>query len=93
MSELIDKQVAIAEVEWAMSESISIARDDWRAIVEALKEVPPAQTEIIRCRDCKYSATFPFDSGADMPMKCLGIRYGGVYPYWYCEHAERRTDE
>ena len=50
------------------------------------------EPEIVRCKDCRYSDTFPLDSDADMPMKCLGIRYGGVYPYWYSEHAERRED-
>lgn len=53
---------------------------------------PELVGELIRCKDCKYSDIFPLDSDADMPMKCLGIRYGGVYPHWYCEHAERRED-
>ena len=59
---------------------------------EIIEEEPTAQPEIVRCKDCRYSDIFPLDSDADMPMKCLGIRYGGVYPYWYCEHAERRED-
>lgn len=56
-------------------------------------EAPPVEPEIIRCKDCKFGNTFPTESYAEMPMKCLGIRYGGVYPDWYCEHAERRTDK
>lgn len=50
------------------------------------------QTDIIRCKDCKYSDTFPENADNDMPLKCLGIRYGGVFPDWYCEHAERRKE-
>ena len=49
--------------------------------------------EVVRCGECKWSDTFPPDSDADMPLKCLGIRYGGVYPEWYCEHGERKGEE
>ena len=48
--------------------------------------------EVVRCKDCKYSDLFKDDeTETTMPMKCLGIRYGGVYPDWYCEHGERRS--
>lgn len=59
----------------------------------AIENLPSAQLEIIRCKDCVHSDTFPEDADNDTPLKCLGIRYGGVMPDWYCEHAERRTDE
>ncbi len=58
-----------------------------------IKQLPSAQSEIVRCVDCIYSDTFPKGADNNMPLKCLGIRYGGVMPDWYCEHAERRTDE
>ncbi len=45
MSDLISRVDAIIGVQWAMFESISITRDDWNAIVEALKELPSAQPE------------------------------------------------
>ena len=51
-----------------------------------------AQPEIVRCKDCLHSDTFPEGADNDMPLKCLDIRYGGAMPDWYCEHAERRTD-
>ena len=57
---------------------------------EMIKRWSSAQPEIIRCKDCKYSDTFPENADYDMPLKCLGIRYGGVFPDWYCEHAERK---
>lgn len=62
-------------------------------IVCTIAEQPTIEPELIRCKDCKHSDTFSSNSDADMPMKCLGIRYGGVYPDWYCEHSERREDE
>lgn len=49
--------------------------------------------ELIRCKDCKYSDTFS-DMTAEphSQLKCLGIRYGGVEPMWYCEHGERKDN-
>jgi len=49
--------------------------------------------ELIRCKDCRYSDTYPASGEIhEMPLKCLGIRYGGVMPDWYCEHAERKEE-
>lgn len=50
-------------------------------------------SELIRCKDCKYSDTFS-DMTAEphSQLKCLGIRYGGVEPMWYCEHGERKEE-
>ena len=49
--------------------------------------------EVVRCKDCVHSDIFHKGADNDMPLKCLGIRYGGVMPDWYCEHAERSSDE
>lgn len=48
---------------------------------------------VIRCKDCKYSDTFS-DMTAEphSQLKCLGIRYGGVEPMWYCEHGKRKEE-
>ena len=51
------------------------------------------KTELIRCEDCKYSDTFSdITAEPHSQLKCLGIRYGGVEPMWYCEHAERKEE-
>lgn len=49
--------------------------------------------EVVRCKDCRWSDTYSDMSAATVPLKCLGIRYGGVYPEWYCEHGERKGEE
>lgn len=67
------------------------SKETYTEVKAMLKALPSAQQEIIRCKDCKYSDTYPPDADNDMPLKCLGIRYGGVMPDWYCEHAERVT--
>lgn len=62
--------------------------------IQLLKEYDSAQSkvEVVRCGECKYSDTFPEVADSSMPLKCLNIRYGGVYPDWYCEHGQRRED-
>ena len=48
---------------------------------------------VILCRDCKHSDTFAPDcTESTFPLKCLSIRYGGVYPDWFCEHGEKREE-
>ena len=48
---------------------------------------------VILCRDCKHSDTFaPECTESTFPLKCLSIRYGGVYPDWFCEHGEKREE-
>jgi len=79
---------------------------DKASIISALEEVPPAQTEIIRCKDCKHRPTL---TGADghieqgfslefpdnvCPCQCEDCWYNW-YPSddFYCGRAERREDE
>lgn len=49
--------------------------------------------ELVMCKSCKYADTFSDAENTDFPLKCLGIRYGGVQPNWYCEHGERKNGE
>ena len=71
---------------------------DQKDAFKALNSLPSAQPTVdaipvIRCKDCKYSDTFS-DMTAEphSQLKCLGIRYGGVEPMWYCEHGERKEE-
>lgn len=46
---------------------------------------------VVLCKDCKHSDTFPVcGEPYSFPLKCLSIRYGGVFEDWFCEHGERR---
>lgn len=56
--------------------------------------IPAADVRpVVLCRDCKHSDTFvPDCTEATFPLKCLSIRYGGVYPNWFCEHGEKREE-
>lgn len=59
MSDLIARQKAIEflgeepEV-WCGDTAEYAVREQWRADVSAIKAVPPAEQEIIRCKDCKH---------------------------------------
>ena len=61
---------------------------------EAVKAIPAADVvEVVWCRKCKYSDTFSDEcEPTEFPLKCLSIRYGGVYQDWFCEHGRRRED-
>ena len=91
MSDPIDRQTAIEA--FSNCELTPDGGIDANYAIDILKQLPPAQPEIIRCKDCVHSDTFQEGAGNDMPLKCLDICYGGVMPDWYCEHAERRPNE
>ena len=64
-------------------------------IAKELSKLPAADVrEVVLCGDCKHSDTFvPDCTEATFPLKCLSIRYGGVYPNWFCEHGEKREEQ
>ena len=68
--------------------------DGMALYAEYIKQLPEADVvEVVRCKDCKYSDTFSDEcEPTEFPLKCLSIRYGGVYQDWFCEHGRRRED-
>lgn len=62
------------------------------AIAKRILSIPAADVRpVVFCKDCIHSDTFSSDNiEATFPLKCLFIRYGGVYPDWFCEHGEKR---
>lgn len=78
MGDLISRQAAIDAIFGRSHEIIKMR----------IGNLPSAQPEIIRCRDCKHYD--PYDSRK--AFCCLeGI--DGCYPDDFCSYAERRTDE
>ena len=59
-------------------DSLDIARDDWKGIIEYIDELPSVQPEIIRCKDCKY-----YKYGI-----CMKIGVNKSF-YGFCDWAER----
>lgn len=66
-----------------------------KGITKSIFCLPAADVRpVVMCKDCKHSDTFAPDcTEATFPLKCLSIRYGGVYPDWFCEHGEKREAE
>ena len=94
MDELISKKAVIEAIEKARANvGHNLERSIGKSIIEILDEVgrdvdrlPSAQTEIIRCKDCKYNAT---------SKKCLNPDSFFLVPTDddFCSLAERREVE
>ena len=76
--DLIDRQAAI--------DAVTPFDDEYR-IRDAIENLPSAQPEIIRCRECKYN---------DMPPTAgnsgCTLLYGMTNQNGFCSLAERRED-
>ena len=71
----------------------------WCDELVALRALPSAQQEIIRCKNCKYyEIAWLKKDGTDnkryKPSICVRGQYGITRkPDWFCANAERREDE
>ena len=91
MSDLIERQVAIdamAELQGRASTKAELngISKAWKRI----KQLPSAQPEIIRCKDCEYGEQ---DDVGRWFCNDLGCQMGNEDGSGYCANAERRTDE
>lgn len=68
------------------NEDVYLNIADYR-ITTWVNEVPSAEPEIIRCKDCKHNANPPEAGNAD-----CDLFYGMTEQYGFCHRAERRTD-
>lgn len=59
-----------------------------KKVIEHLKQMPSAQPELIRCKDCKYNSNPPEYGNA-----CCDTFYGMTDQMGFCHMAERREDE
>ena len=101
MDDLISRQAAIDAIYHHLP---SVSRTRARTM---LHEVPSAQPEIIRCKDCKHwrqqtnyqgaPLSFGFCESDDMWRSLYGETYEVSHidtdDDFYCGYAERRTDE
>ena len=90
MVDCISRQAAIdalgeRPMVWAESDYELGARNQYDADVLALETVPPAQPEIIRCKDCKKN---PHWEWVGCPMTGKNTRK----PDDFCSYAERREE-
>ena len=61
-------------------------RDEWEDVcMTTANEIPSAQPEIIRCKDCRH-----YNAGFECLIEGYGIERNKD---WFCGDAERRTDD
>ena len=94
MSDLIDRQAAIDKINERQRKLIYCFGfdNDMVKIMNIAKSIisaiPPAQHEIIRCKDCKYSDE-NWRRVSVRWLPCMDIR---VPSNWFCGSAERREE-
>ena len=99
MSDLISRQAAIDALRdarhrfFVADEAGGMGTVKWSedviyfaAAERVLSELPSAQPEIIRCKDCKH--WFDIDDGRQKHRMCADVNSD-----WFCGDAERRTDD
>ena len=92
MSDLIDRQALLEKkiripIARIVTEDKILYRDV--VFVKDIEALPPAQPEIIRCKDCKYYEGVHNIQGH---APCTYWKSGGVLWNWFCSQAERRED-
>ena len=96
MSDLISRQAAIDAIRASTKKytgfmEMEMYTDD--DAVEAIKELPSAQPEIIHCRDCKHWQSEEYIGNNNVhtlniaSLPCKNWLTGGD---WYCGSAERK---
>lgn len=87
MDDLIRRYAAIEVVGaiWAFTGDVNVAKA-W----DQINALPPAQPEIIRCRDCKFYTPLNRETNSGICGLLLHQNFGDD---WYCAGAERRTKE
>ena len=89
MRDLIDRQAAIDAAEKESQVDGAYGYMDTKSIVDLLNNLPAAQPEVIRYKDCKYYKT----KFCALDTWTNEITIYKAQPDDYCSKAERRTDD
>ena len=96
MSDLISRAAAIEVLNELARDNFTLDRDfafylgALHDAADGIKNLPSAQPEIIRCKDCKHSEHWYRDKSRCFLWHEEGI---DVFKDGFCNYAERRTDE
>lgn len=93
MDDLISRQAAIEAVH-KNYDTILDFTSDGRTVADSFEDIinalPPAQPEIIRCKDCKFYSPMNRETKTGICSLTMHQNFGDN---WFCAGAERRTDE
>ena len=84
MSDLIDRQELLRQIDIDADGEPGYYGDTWK-FIDTIKSMPPAQPDIIRCRNCKFAS-------GDSRI-CMKFGHSPIGELDFCAWAERRTDE
>ena len=90
INDLINRQYvvdALDEIESEVADGYGFQYEKWR---KYFTDLPSAQPEIVRCKDCKYGEQ---DEVGRWFCRSLGCQIGDEDGSGFCADAERRTDE
>lgn len=95
MTDLISRQDALDAIKVSMN--IWSSMPEWREhkIIECLEELPSAQPEIIRCKDCKHIQRCRSEESAKkfgQIYECARNVFDSPKPEDYCSWSERREE-
>ena len=90
MKDLIERQAAIDAALKESNADGAYGYMDTESIVNLLNDLPSAQPEIIRCKDCEYGEQ---DDIGRWFCSSLGCQIGSDDGSGYCADADRRTDD
>lgn len=92
MAEYIEREAFKAEIRRLSTHYLN--EWDTLGVLAAADRIPAADVRpVVTCGRCKYADSFsPACTESTLPLKCLSVRYGGVYPDWFCEHGEKREE-
>lgn len=99
MSDMIDRWAAIGLIHslYPSAPIMRINRKRWKEkykpyieIEKALKQLPSAQPDIIRCKDCKWSDWYYSDDG-NIYYYCMETGATGRTADDYCSYTEKEN--
>lgn len=86
-NELCDFNISLKD-EYA----VKVERASLCAYKEILEDLPSAQPESIKCKDCRHGVDYYHEGDCYCSNPKWGLMYFGGSWEFYCADAERRTD-
>ena len=100
MDDLISRQAAIEAIEeyadrlqmvdWKENPGVPYKAYALNWCINTIRDLPPAQPEIIHCKECKYGVQ---DEDKRWYCRGLGCQVGEADGSGFCADAERRTND
>ena len=89
VGDMVSRKAAIEAVEKELQVDGAYGYMDTKSIIDLLNDLPSAQPDIIRCKDCAYGVQ---DEYGRWYCRSLGCQIGDEDGNGFCSDAERRTD-